>query len=179
LSREHGTSTGRHGSIGEDKAKAGEDSAESWVLFLINEQIYALQLSEVERIIRSVEILPLPEAPPHVVGVINIHGSIIPVVDLRIRFGQPSRDIRVEDHFIVGRKGSVSVVLPVDAALTTVEVQNGFKPVNAEAQSRCLRGVSSLDLGVVYALDLEKVAAGSEDFADSRYNLALTEIRSA
>ena len=98
------------------------------MLFLVDEQTYALQIGEVERIVRAVEVKPLPESPPHVRGIVNVQGRVLPVVDLRLRFGQPSRDIRLEDHFIIARTPTISVILPVDAALGSAEVLGRVGP---------------------------------------------------
>lgn len=138
------------------------DSQEPLVLFLLDEQQFALRLSEVERIIRSVEIRPMPDSVAHIAGVVNMHGEVIPVVDLRVRFGQPSRDIRLEDHFIVARTGSGHTILPVDAALTTMQDYAGFVPEGDDMLFSCLREVVPLDAGVVYVLDLDRVVGGEE-----------------
>jgi len=56
--------------------------ASNIVLFSLDEPRYALYLSAVERVIHSVEITPLPKAPDKVLGVINIQGEVIPVIDI-------------------------------------------------------------------------------------------------
>lgn len=55
-------------------------------------QRYALSLAQVERVIRAVEITPLPQAPEIITGVINVRGRVIPVVDIRKRFRLPVRE---------------------------------------------------------------------------------------
>ncbi len=84
-----------------------EGAAETWVLFLLDGQTYGLHIWEVERIVRAVEVKPLPESPPHIRGIVNVQGQVLPVVDLRVRFGLPTRDIRVDDHFIIARTKSL------------------------------------------------------------------------
>ena len=127
------------------------------MLFLLDEQTYGLHIWEVERIVRAVEVKPLPESPPHIRGIVNVQGQVLPVVDLRVRFGLPTRDIRLEDHFIIARTGSLALILPVDSALGSVEVQGGSDPMEDETQGRCLRKVVTLDGEAIYALDLERV----------------------
>ena len=67
---------------------------------------------------RAVGVTPLPEAPPIVIGVINIQGRVVPVssFDLRKRFHLRERAIDPEDHFIVARSSTGVVALPVDEA---------------------------------------------------------------
>ena len=59
------------------------------VLFTLDEQRYALALPSVDRVVRVVDVTPLPKAPAIVLGVVNIHGDIVPVYDLRKRFRLP------------------------------------------------------------------------------------------
>ncbi len=60
-----------------------------YIVFTLDEQRYALHLSAVERVICVVEITPLPKAPEIVLGIINVGGQIIPVIDMRKRFRLP------------------------------------------------------------------------------------------
>jgi purine-binding chemotaxis protein CheW len=154
-------------------------AAETWVLFLVDDQLYALHIWEVERIVRAVEVRPLPESPPYVLGIVNVQGRVLPVVDLRLRFGQASRDIRLEDHFVIARTRTTSVVLPVDAALGSIEVSGGSAPSGEETRARCVRKVVPLDLGVVYALDLERVMFADQSPAESDFASVLAELRTA
>jgi purine-binding chemotaxis protein CheW len=61
------------------------------VVFTLGQQRYGLPLSSVERAARIVEITPLPNAPEIVLGVINVQGRLMPVVNLRHRFRLPER----------------------------------------------------------------------------------------
>ncbi len=151
--------------------------AETWVLFLVDEQVYALDIGEVERIVRAVEVKPLPESPAHVRGIVNVQGRVLPVIDLRLRFGRPGRDIRLEDHFIVARTPGISVIVPVDAALGSVEVSGGSAPRDHGAGGRCLRKVAPLDVGLVYALDLERVVFYDQSPGDSDLASVLAELQ--
>ena len=153
--------------------------AATWVLFSVDEQTYALQIWEVERIVRAVEIRPLPESPPHVRGVVNIQGRVLPVIDLRARFGRPSRDVRLDDHFIVAKTSSFSVILPVDAALGSLDISGGSLPPEDVAKARCLRKVLTLASDMIYALDLEQVVFNGESPTDSDLASALAQLRTA
>lgn len=87
------------------------------VVFGLDEQRYALPLSCVVQIVRMVEITPLPEAPPIILGVVNFHGTIIPVFDLRKRFHLPDREPNLRDHLIIARTTGHLVALVADTAL--------------------------------------------------------------
>jgi chemotaxis signal transduction protein len=164
------------------QATADEGSApgpsETWVLFVVNDQTYALEIWEIERIVRAVEVKPLPEVPPHIRGVVNVQGRVLPVIDLRVRFGHKTRPIALEDHFIIARTKNLSLILPVDTSLGSRRVSGGSTPENSDVP-RCVRKVVPLDLGVVYALDLERVLFDDESPTDSKLALVLGELQSA
>jgi purine-binding chemotaxis protein CheW len=155
-----------------------DDPLETWVLFLVDEQTYALQLSEVERIVRAVEVKRLPEVPAHIRGVVNVQGKVLPVVDLRARFGERSRPVALDDHFIIARTPTLSLVIAADSALGSWEVSCTGSSDGAGVP-RCVRKVAPLESGVVYALDLEQVLFGDESPADSQLARVLRELQAA
>lgn len=73
-----------------------------------------MDLASVERVHRCVEIIPLPDAPRAVRGVINVYGDILPVFDLRAQFGFPMREVRSDDHLIVAHALGRRIALLVD-----------------------------------------------------------------
>lgn len=84
-------------------------------MFSVEGQRYALHVSAVDSVTRAVEITPLPDAPPCVAGVINVHGKILPAFNLRRRFHLPDREIQPDDHMIIARAAHRRVVLLVDS----------------------------------------------------------------
>ena len=146
---------------------AAQSSFETWVVFLLDEQKYALQMEEVERIVRAVEVKPLPQSPPHVLGIVNMQGRILPVINLRLLFKRPLRDIRLEDHFIVARTSTISAILPVDAALGSLEVVDTTDLPNEKARDKYLRKIVPFHEEVVYTVDLERVVFADQAPEDS------------
>ena len=94
----------------------------SLVVFAIEGQRYALNLPVVERVLPMAEVSPLPEAPAVALGVINIHGQVIPVLDIRRRFGLPIRDYGLDTHLLVARTTRRTLALPVDEVLGVQEI---------------------------------------------------------
>src|SRR3989338_3148021 len=107
------------------------------IVFRLEGQRYALDLSQVERVVSMVAVSPLPQTPAVVVGVINYRGSVVPVLDLRPRFGFPRREFGLTDHLLLGRTSRRLLALPVDEVLgvNEVPVENVLPP------STILRGV--------------------------------------
>lgn len=88
---------------------------ENYAVFCFDRLRVALRLSFVERVVRAVDIAPLPDGPDIVLGVVNIEGRIIPAVNMRKRFRLPERAISVSDQFVVARTRQRSVALVTDA----------------------------------------------------------------
>jgi len=85
-----------------------------WVVFCLDDGRYALPLSNTVRIVRAAEITPLPAAPPNVLGALNVAGNVLPVFNLRRRFGLPERALAPADHLLIARTGDRTVVLTID-----------------------------------------------------------------
>lgn len=94
------------------------------VVFALDGVRFALSMNAVERIVRAVEVSPLADAPPGVIGMINVHGRIIPVFDIRPRFGLTPREMRVSDHLVIAHAADRDVALLVDAAVDVVAPDN-------------------------------------------------------
>jgi purine-binding chemotaxis protein CheW len=141
------------------------------VVFVLDGQRYALPLPAVERVVRAVEVTVLPEAPPIVIGVINIQGRVVPVVDLRKRFHLPERAVDPEDHFIVARSSTGVVALPVDEAEGLVRDLGGERVAAAEIvpELNYVDQVFLMGPDMVFVLAIDTVLTDEEDLvlADS------------
>ena len=85
-----------------------------YLVFTLEDQQYALGLEAVERVVRAVELTSVPEAPEILVGLINIRGKIVPVLDIRRRFHLPPRDMEIKDRIIVSRTSSRTIAVIAD-----------------------------------------------------------------
>jgi len=94
------------------------------VVFTLDGQQYALRLSEVEKVIRAVYVTALPNVSNVVLGVINVQGRVIPVIDLRQRLGLPQRGVELSDKFIIARTSYRTVALVVDGVAGVLEVSD-------------------------------------------------------
>ncbi len=95
-----------------ESGKAGEKRMAErretpFLVFVVGERRFALSAEEVERVLAAVEITPLPDAPSFLRGVINCGGKLVPVIDLRVRFGLPAKRTAPSDRFVfVRRRGA-------------------------------------------------------------------------
>lgn len=86
-----------------------------YVVLCLDDLRVALPLSLVERVVRSVSLTPLPDAPEIVLGVVNVGGDIIPAVNMRRRFRLPDRAIALSDQFVIAHTRRRTVALVADA----------------------------------------------------------------
>lgn len=88
-----------------------------YLVFTLDDQRYTLPLASVERVFPAAYITPLPQAPAIIMGVINVQGHVIPVINLRKRFRLAERELELSDQFIVGTTPRRTVALVVDTVL--------------------------------------------------------------
>ena len=96
-------------------------AAQKLIVFILDDQRFALPLPAVERVIRMVEIAPIPKAPEIVTGVINVKGHIIPVVDIRRRFRLPGRETGISDQVLISHTSKRPVGIVVDEVTGVIE----------------------------------------------------------
>jgi purine-binding chemotaxis protein CheW len=138
---------------------------EKIVLFTLDEPRYALSVSDVVRVVRAVEITPLPKAPDVVFGVINFHGEIIPVIDIRKRFHLPQRDMQLEDQFIIARTSQRMVAIVVDSVNGVYQLEHHQIVQAGESfpYTEYLSGITSIDHTIILVNDLEKFISIEEE----------------
>jgi purine-binding chemotaxis protein CheW len=107
-------------------------------------------------VVRAAAPTILPKAPDIVVGILDLQGSVIPVVDTRKRFGLPAREIRPDDHFVVAQARSLTVALSVDATEGVIEErpEEVVAPEGIVPGMEHVCGVTRLTGGLVLIHDL-------------------------
>ena len=137
------------------------------VNFNLDDQKYALFLSAVIRIIRVVGITSLPKAPEIVLGVINMHGLIIPVFDIRKRFHLPQREMQLDDQLIIAHTSQRTVALLVDSVSDVIEISEE-KIIAGEKilpGLEYVEGVVKTEDGMILIHDLEQFLSLQEEKA--------------
>src|SRR5690242_13994330 len=92
-----------------------------YLVFFLDDQRYALHLHVVESVERMVYITSLPGAPKIVLGVVNLRGKVVPIVDVRQRFNLPKREALLTDWLIFAHTATRLVGLAVSAVMGVVE----------------------------------------------------------
>jgi purine-binding chemotaxis protein CheW len=130
------------------------------VTFQLGKEEYGVEIATVQEIIRATDITPVPGAPSHVRGVINLRGKIIPVIDLRKRFALADVEARDEQRIIVVELGDKRLGMLVDSVSQVIKVPSDFvEEMPEEATSvdeNFIRGVGKLDNRLIIILDLNR-----------------------
>ena len=135
--------------------------------FSLQNDLYAVDIMRIKEIIRPQRLTPLPQAPPFIDGVINLRGAVIPVVDLRKRFGMAAREeSTVSTRLLIVRLSSQTLGLVVDdvTEVITVPVKD-IKPPPALSESSVanhLLGVCLSGDSLVMLLDIDKLLTTHE-----------------
>jgi len=127
------------------------------VIFTLDESRFALKLSAVDRVVRVVEITSLPKAPDIVLGIINVQGGIIPVVDVRKRFRFPKRETQLNDQLILARTAKRTVALLADdvTGVMTCPVKRIVEAEKVVPGMAFVEGIVKIDEGMILIHNLD------------------------
>jgi purine-binding chemotaxis protein CheW len=137
------------------------------LVFILDEQRYALSLAAVERVVRMVDITPLPKAPEMVLGVVNLQGRVVPLFNIRQRFGVPERELNLSDQLIIAHTSRRTVALVADAVSGLIE-RPEEEIIRAEKilpGMEYVEGVVKLEDGLVLIHDLDQFLSLQEENA--------------
>jgi purine-binding chemotaxis protein CheW len=130
------------------------------VTFYLGREEYGVDIGCVQEIIRAADITPVPGAPGHVQGVINLRGKIIPVADLRRRFGLPAIEESEFRRIVVVELGEKRIGMLVDSVSQVIKVPAGVVEEMPEAVTTVadnyIKGVGKLENRLVIILDLNR-----------------------
>ncbi len=129
--------------------------------FDLGSQRCAVALADVVEVVRMVAVAHLPGAPALVEGMINLRGRVVPVLDLRARFGLSPKTVELSDHLIIARARSRLVAIRVDGARALVTVAPGDVE-DAESSGAAVAGVAKLPDGLVLIHDLATFLSAAE-----------------
>jgi len=130
------------------------------VTFQLGQEEYGIEIASVQEIIRATDITPVPGAPNHVRGVINLRGKIIPVVDLRTRFALPQAEANDSQRIVVVELKAKRIGMLVDGVSQVIRIPAGIvEEMPEEAISvdeNFIKGIGKLDNRLIIILDLNK-----------------------
>jgi len=143
------------------QATQSVDAEEQLVIFQLASEVYGVDIGRVQEIIRTQHITRVPRAPEFVEGVINLRGKVIPVVDLRKRFGLEGGEHGKASRIVVVEAGEHTIGIVVDAVSEVLRIPTAAveppSPVVTTVDSDYLRGIAKLEDRLIILLDLDAV----------------------
>lgn len=137
------------------------------VTFKLGEEEFGVDILKVQEINRSMEITKVPRAPAFVEGVINLRGRVIPIIDLRRRFGKDCKSHDQNTRIIVFEIRSMIVGFVVDSVSEVLRIKTDTveqaPPVVAGVESEYIKGIGKLDNRLLILLDLNKIISHEEE----------------
>jgi len=136
------------------------------VTFGIGEEVFGVEILKVHEIIRLMEVTKVPNAPAFVEGVINLRGKVIPIIDLRKRFGLQSKEHDKNTRIIVIEISEMIMGFVVDSVSEVLRIPSDTveppPPVVAGVESEYISGVGKLDDSLLILLDLNRLLSVKE-----------------
>ena len=149
-----------------------------YLTFSLAEEEYGIGILKIKEIIGMMPVTTVPRTPEYVKGVINLRGKVIPIIDLRLRFGMESIDYSERTCIIVveidGQTGTVQVGVVVDAVSEVLNVDT--KDIEDTPQfgrsldTEYILGMAKMEGGVKILLDVDQVLTGEESEAIRKVN---------
>lgn len=143
------------------------DPSKNLVGFVVGDVEYAVAIARVKEITNPLAVVPLPHPPRSVAGVADFRGEVIPVVDLRARFGLPATSATLDTRLVVGQKGTRPVALLVDSAREVLKLEAAQlePPPRAVVEDAAgfVKAVVRVGTRLVMLIDFDKVIGEEVD----------------
>jgi len=142
-----------------------------WISFYLGAERYAIEVEGVREILRVNKILPVPGAAHFILGITNIRGSVVTVIDGRNRFDLPIKEQDDLSRIIIMEYMGDVIGVVVDSVADVVDIKisdiNANPRMNAHNGNKYIRGVVTRSEGLIIILNAEKFISGDEagDFA--------------
>lgn len=136
------------------------------VTFTLDDETYGINVMQVQEVLRVTEIAPVPGAPHYVLGIINLRGNVVSVIDTRTRFGLMNKEADDATRIIIIEAQSQIIGILVDSVAEVVDIERGeieLAPnVGNEETSKYIDGVVSRDSRLLILVDLNKLLSDAE-----------------
>lgn len=135
------------------------------VCFRLGDEEYGIDIARVQEINRMIGVTRVPHAPEFMKGVINLRGQLVPIVDLRVRFGMPPSEPTKSTRIVVTEVGRGRVGLVVDGVSEVLKIPvEHIEPAPAmmsEVESAYIRGVGKYADRLIVLLELGAIVAAA------------------
>ena len=136
------------------------------VIFELGAEHFGIDIASVEGINKMLDITKITQSPDYMLGISNLRGSVLPVLDLQKRFGMKSEEQTNETRIVVANMDGVKVGMVVSAVSEVLTIEDSVieppPPMVSNINSEFIIGVAKIDKRLVILLDLSKVLSFEE-----------------
>ena len=148
-------------------AKNADDPVLQWVTFRLAGETYGINVMQVQEVLRYTEIAPVPGAPAYVLGIINLRGNVVTVLDTRSRFGLSPGEITDQSRIVIIEAAAKHVIgILVDAVAEVVYLRQSeietAPNVGNEESAKFIQGVCHKNDELLILVDLDKLLTDQE-----------------
>lgn len=142
------------------------DTVSRWVTFKLEDETYGIDVMQIREVLRSPEISPVPGSPPYVMGIINLRGNVVAIIDTRGRFGLGSRDVDDASRILILEAGDHVVGFMVDGVNEVAEIRSSemesAPDTGSGNASRFITGLCNRKDGLLILVDANKLLSDEE-----------------
>ena len=146
--------------------KVADDEVFQRVTFQLENETYGINVMQVQEILRYSEIAAVPGAPDYVLGIINLRGNVVTVIDTRARFGLMPAEITDNSRIVIIEAEKQVIGILVDSVAEVVYLKKSeiedAPYVGTEESSQFIQGVTNRDDGLLILVDLNKLLSDEE-----------------
>ena len=132
-----------------------------WVTFQLADEVYGINVMQVQEVLRMTEIAPVPGAPASVMGIVNLRGNVVTVIDTRELFNLPTNELTEQSRIMIVECNRVTVGLLVDGVAEVVNIDNneidGVPSIGNDDNARYIQGVYNMEGEILILVDLDKL----------------------
>ena len=128
--------------------------------FIIGEEEYAVPILTIQEIIKPISWTRVPQTPQYVIGVFNLRGSVIPLIDLRTKFGLPAKNHNDETRFFVLKQDDEVAGFVIDRLTAAIRIKKsdiGPPPDTIASEESMIDGVGKQDGKILTILRVNKL----------------------
>lgn len=141
-----------------------------YLTFKLGEEVFALDVSQVREILDYIKITKVPQTPEYMCGVINLRGSVVPVIDMRLKFGLAKIEATVNTCIVVVEVNIENEKTVLGVLVDSVQEVFELEPEDIEAppkigthlKTEFIKGMGKRDDKFIIILDIDKIFSASE-----------------
>ena len=149
-----------------DELRKSEDPILQWVTFRLDDETYGINVMQVKEVLRVSDVTPVPGAPPYVLGIINLRGNVVTVLDMRKRLNLPPHEVDDLSRIVIIEAGEMVVGMLVDSVAEVVYLRasdiESAPSVGKDENALYIQGVYSKNNDLLILVDLNKLLSDEE-----------------